>query len=149
MRAVVQRVSSSKVTVDNVVTGQINKGLLVLLGVTHEDTSKDVDYMIDKVLNLRIFEDENQKMNLSLKDIGGELLIVSQFTLYGDCRKGRRPGFSDAARPEVAIPLYEEFIEKAKKQGISVGTGKFGADMMVDIANNGPVTILLDSQKNF
>ncbi len=149
MRAVVQRVSSSKVTVDNVVTGQINQGLLVLLGVTHEDTSKDVDYMIDKVLNLRIFEDENQKMNLSLKDIGGELLIVSQFTLYGDCRKGRRPGFSDAARPEVAIPLYEEFIEKARKQDIKVGTGKFGADMMVDIANNGPVTILLDSQKNF
>ena len=149
MRAVVQRVSSSRVTVDNVVTGEINQGLLVLLGVTHEDTSKDVDYMIDKVLNLRIFEDENGKMNLSLKDINGELLIVSQFTLYGDCRKGRRPGFSDAARPEVAIPLYEEFIEKARKQNIKVGTGKFGADMMVDIANNGPVTILLDSQKNF
>ena len=149
MRAVVQRVSSSRVTVDNVVTGEINQGLLVLLGVTHEDTSKDVDYMIDKVLNLRIFEDENGKMNLSLKDINGELLIVSQFTLYGDCRKGRRPGFSDAARPEVAIPLYEEFIEKARKQDIKVGTGKFGADMMVDIANNGPVTILLDSQKNF
>ena len=149
MRAVVQRVSSSRVTVDNVVTGEINQGLLVLLGVTHEDTSKDVDYMIDKVLNLRIFEDENGKMNLSLKDINGELLIVSQFTLYGDWRKGRRPGFSDAARPEVAIPLYEEFIEKARKQDIKVGTGKFGADMMVDIANNGPVTILLDSQKNF
>ena len=149
MRAVVQRVSSSRVTVDNVVTGEINQGLLVLLGVTHEDTSKDVDYMIDKVLNLRIFEDENGKMNLSLKDINGELLIVSQFTLYGDCRKGRRPGFSDAARPEIAIPLYEEFIEKARKQDIKVGTGKFGADMMVDIANNGPVTILLDSQKNF
>ena len=149
MRAVVQRVSSSRVTVDNVVTGEINQGLLVLLGVTHEDTSKDVDYMIDKVLNLRIFEDENGKMNLSLKDINGELLIVSQFTLYGDCRKGRRPGFSDAARPEVAIPLYEEFIEKARKEDIKVGTGKFGADMMVDIANNGPVTILLDSQKNF
>ena len=149
MRAVVQRVSSSRVTVDNVVTGEINQGLLVLLGVTHEDTSKDVDYMIDKVLNLRIFEDENGKMNLSLKDINGELLIVSQFTLYGDCRKGRRPGFSDAARPEVAIPLYEEFIKKARKEDIKVGTGKFGADMMVDIANNGPVTILLDSQKNF
>ena len=101
----VQRVSSSRVTVDDKVTGEINEGLLVLLGVTHEDTSKDVDYMIDKVLNLRIFEDENEKMNLSLKDIGGELLVVSQFTLYGDCRKGRRPGFSDAARPEVAIPL--------------------------------------------
>lgn len=149
MRAVVQRVSSSRVTVDDIVTGEINQGLLVLLGVTHEDTSKDVDYIIDKVLNLRIFEDENGKMNLSLKDIGGELLIVSQFTLYGDCRKGRRPGFSDAARPEVAIPLYEEFIEKARKQDIKVGTGKFGADMMVDIVNNGPVTILLDSEKKF
>ena len=149
MRAVVQRVSSSRVTVDDRVTGEINEGLLVLLGVTHEDTSKDVDYMIDKVLNLRIFEDENEKMNLSLKDIGGELLVVSQFTLYGDCRKGRRPGFSDAARPEVAIPLYEEFIEKARNQNIKVGTGEFGAHMMVNIFNNGPTTILLDSEKNF
>ena len=149
MRAVVQRVSSSKVTVDGNVTGEIKKGLLVLLGVTHEDTSKDVDYIIDKVLNLRIFEDENEKMNLSLKDIGGELLVVSQFTLYGDCRKGRRPGFSDAARPEVAIPLYEEFIEKARNQDIKVGTGEFGAHMMVNIVNNGPTTILLDSEKNF
>ena len=149
MRAVVQRVSSSKVTVDDRVTGEIKEGLLVLLGVTHEDTSKDVDYMIDKVLNLRIFEDENEKMNLSLKDIGGELLVVSQFTLYGDCRKGRRPGFSDAARPEVAIPLYEEFIEKARNQDIKVGTGEFGAHMMVNIVNNGPTTILLDSEKNF
>ena len=145
MRAVVQRVSSSRVTVDDRVTGEINEGLLVLLGVTHEDTSKDVDYMIDKVLNLRIFEDENEKMNLSLKDIGGELLVVSQFTLYGDCRKGRRPGFSDAARPEVAIPLYEEFIEKARNQDIKVGTGEFGAHMMVNIVNNGPTNILLDS----
>ena len=118
MRAVVQRVSSSKVTVDGQVTGEINKGLLVLLGVTHEDTSKDVDYIIDKTLNLRIFEDENEKMNLSLKDIGGELLVVSQFTLYGDCRKGRRPSFSTAARPEHATPLYEEFIERVKAEGI-------------------------------
>jgi D-tyrosyl-tRNA(Tyr) deacylase len=149
MRAVVQRVSSSRVTVDDRVTGEINEGLLVLLGVTHEDTSKDVDYMIDKVLNLRIFEDENEKMNLSLKDIGGELLVVSQFTLYGDCRKGRRPGFSDAARPEVAIPLYEEFIEKASKQNIKVGTGKFGANMMVELTNEGPVTILIDSERTF
>lgn len=149
MRAVVQRVSSSRVTVDDRTTGEINQGLLVLLGVTHEDTSKDVDYMIDKVLNLRIFEDENEKMNLSLKDVGGELLVVSQFTLYGDCRKGRRPGFSDAARPDIAIPLYEEFVEKAKKQDIKVGTGEFGAHMVVDIVNNGPVTILLDSQRNF
>lgn len=149
MRAVVQRVSSSKVTVEDTIKGQINKGLLVLLGVTHEDTSKDVDYMIDKILNLRIFEDENGKMNLSLKDVGGELLVVSQFTLYGDCRKGKRPSFSNAARPEVATPLYEEFIQKSKEQNIIVQTGQFGAHMMVDLTNDGPVTILLDSSKNF
>ncbi|MGX4598526.1 D-aminoacyl-tRNA deacylase [Faecalimicrobium sp. JNUCC 81] len=149
MRAVVQRVSSSKVTVENNVIGQINKGLLVLLGVTHEDTSKDVDYMIDKILNLRIFEDENDKMNLSLKDVGGELLVVSQFTLYGDCRKGKRPSFSNAARPDLATKLYEEFIQKAKEQNVVVGTGQFGAHMMVDLINDGPVTMLLESNKSF
>jgi len=149
MRAVVQRVSSSKVTVDGELTGKIDKGLLVLLGVTHEDTSKDVDYIIDKVLNLRIFEDENEKMNLSLKDVSGELLVVSQFTLYGDCRKGRRPSFSSAARPEVATKLYEEFIEKARKEGIVTQTGQFGAHMMVDLTNDGPVTILLESNRDF
>ena len=149
MRAVVQRVSSSNVTVDGDVIGNINKGLLVLLGVTHEDTSKDVDYIIDKVLNLRIFEDENEKMNLSLKDVEGELLVVSQFTLYGDCRKGRRPSFSSAARPEVATKLYEEFIEKARKEGIVTQTGQFGAHMMVDLTNDGPVTILLESNRDF
>ena len=153
MRAVVQRVSSSKVTVDGQVTGEINKGLLVLLGVTHEDTSKDVDYIIDKTLNLRIFEDENEKMNLSLKDIGGELLVVSQFTLYGDCRKGRRPNFMNALGGSEAEVLYNKFIimenEKIKKQGINVGTGQFGAHMMVDLTNDGPVTILLDSSKSF
>ncbi|MEG1312109.1 MAG: D-aminoacyl-tRNA deacylase, partial [Romboutsia sp.] len=106
MRAVVQRVSSSKVTVENNVVGKINKGLLVLLGVTHEDKSSDVDYLIDKIINLRIFEDKNEKMNLSLKDVGGELLVVSQFTLYGDCRKGKRPSFSNAARPDLATQLY-------------------------------------------
>lgn len=149
MRAVVQRVSSSKVTVDGELTGKIDKGLLVLLGVTHEDTSKDVDYIIDKVLNLRIFEDENEKMNLSLKDINGELLVVSQFTLYGDCRKGRRPNFTNAAKPDLANELYEEFIEKASKQNIKVGTGKFGANMMVELTNEGPVTILIDSERTF
>jgi D-tyrosyl-tRNA(Tyr) deacylase len=149
MRAVVQRVSSSKVTVDDRITGEISKGLLVLLGVTHEDTSKDVDYMIDKILNLRIFEDENEKMNLSLKDVNGELLVVSQFTLYGDCRKGKRPSFSNAARPDLATTLYEEFIEKAKVQEVVVGTGDFGAHMMVDLTNDGPVTILLESNKSF
>ena len=149
MRAVVQRVSSSRVTVDDRVTGEINEGLLVLSGVTHEDTSKDVDYMIDKVLNLRIFEDENEKMNLSLKDVEGELLVVSQFTLYGDCRKGRRPSFSTAARPELATKLYEEFIEKLRKEGIVTQTGQFGAHMMVDLTNDGPVTILLESNRTF
>ena len=149
MRAVVQRVSSSKVTVDEEVVGKVNKGLLVLLGVTHDDTSKDVDYMVDKVTNLRIFEDENDKMNLSLKDIDGEILAVSQFTLYGDCRRGRRPSFSDAARPELANPLYEEFVQKVRDLGINVGTGKFGAHMMVDLTNDGPVTILLESRKEF
>lgn len=149
MRIVVQRVSSSRVIVDDAVTGQINKGLLVLLGVTHEDKSCDVDYMIDKILNLRIFEDENGKMNLSLKDVEGELLVVSQFTLYGDCRKGKRPSFSNAAKPNIATELYEEFVSKAKLQGITVGTGQFGAHMMVDLTNDGPVTILLDSSKIF
>ena len=149
MRAVVQRVSSSKVTVDGNITGEIKRGLLVLLGVTHEDTSKDVDYIIDKVLNLRIFEDENEKMNLSLKDVEGELLVVSQFTLYGDCRKGRRPSFSTAARPELATKLYEEFIEKSRKEGIVTQSGQFGAHMMVDLTNDGPVTILLESNRTF
>ena len=149
MRAVVQKVSSSKVTVDGETIGKIDQGLMVLLGVTHDDTSKDVDYMVDKVTNLRIFEDEEGKMNLSLKDIGGDVLAVSQFTLYGDARRGRRPSFSDAARPEVANPLYEEFIEKVKTQGINVETGKFGAHMMVDLTNDGPVTILLESRKEF
>ncbi|MFQ7520092.1 D-aminoacyl-tRNA deacylase [uncultured Intestinibacter sp.] len=149
MRAVVQRVASSRVTVDERVTGEVKKGLLVLLGVTHDDTSKDVDYMVDKVTNLRIFEDENDKMNLSLKDIGGEVMAVSQFTLYGDARKGRRPSFSDAARPDVANPLYEEFVEKLRAQGITVGTGVFGAHMMVELTNDGPVTILLESKKAF
>ena len=149
MRAVVQRVSSSKVTVDEEIVGQIDNGLLVLLGVTHDDESKDVDYMVEKITNLRIFEDENDKMNLSLKDVGGEILAVSQFTLYGDCRRGRRPSFTDAARPEKANPLYEEFVTKVEDLGKKVGTGKFGAHMMVDLTNDGPVTILLEARKEF
>ena len=144
MRAVVQRVSSSKVTVDGEVTGEINKGLLVLLGVTHEDTSKDVDYIIDKVLNLRIFEDENEKMNLSLKDVGGQLLIVSQFTLYGDCSEGNRPSFIEAARPDEAIPLYEYFCNECEQKGFDVQKGIFGADMKVQLLNDGPVTIIIE-----
>ncbi|MBP3930769.1 MAG: D-tyrosyl-tRNA(Tyr) deacylase [Peptostreptococcaceae bacterium] len=149
MRAVVQRVASSRVSVDENITGEIERGLLVLLGVTHEDSSADVDYLLEKIVNLRIFEDENEKMNLSLKDINGELLVVSQFTLYGDCRKGRRPNFTNAAKPDLANELYEEFIEKASKQNIKVGTGKFGANMMVELTNEGPVTILIDSERTF
>ena len=149
MRAVVQRVSRSEVTVDGRTTGKINKGLLVLLGVTHGDTSKDVDYIVDKTINLRIFEDENDKMNLSLKDIGGEMLAVSQFTLYGHCRKGRRPSFTNAAAPEEADKLYQEFVKKVSEQGINTETGEFGAHMMVDLVNDGPVTILLESNKSF
>lgn len=149
MRAVVQRVSSSNVTVDENEISNIDKGLLVLLGVTHRDSSKDVDYLLEKIVNLRIFEDENEKMNLSLKDINGELLVVSQFTLYGDCRKGRRPNFTEAAKPDLANDLYEEFVEKARRQSINVGTGKFGAHMMVELINDGPVTMLIDSEKHF
>ena len=149
MRAVVQRVASSRVSVDENITGEIERGLLVLLGVTHEDSSADVDYLLEKIVNLRIFEDENEKMNLSLKDINGELLVISQFTLYGDCRKGRRPNFTNAAKPDLANELYEEFIEKASKQNIKVGTGKFGANMMVELTNEGPVTILIDSERTF
>ena len=146
MRAVVQRVSSSRVTVDERVTGEVKKGLLVLLGVTHDDTSKDVDYMVDKVTNLRIFEDENDNMNLSLKDVNGELLIVSQFTLYANCKEGNRPSFVEAAKPDIAIPLYEYFVSECKKIIPVVETGIFGADMKVDLLNDGPVTIIMDSK---
>ncbi|MCK8059032.1 MULTISPECIES: D-aminoacyl-tRNA deacylase [unclassified Fusibacter] len=149
MRAVVQRVTSSSVTVDNKVTGAIKKGLMVLLGVHEEDTNKDLDYMAEKLVNLRIFEDEEDVMNLSLLDIGGEALIVSQFTLMGDVRKGRRPSYSKAAKPDDANSMYEAFVEKIRSYGIKVGTGVFQADMLVDIKNDGPVTILLDSHKNF
>lgn len=149
MRAIVQRVKSSSVKVDNEVIGKIDKGLMVLLGVHVDDTEKDLDYIYRKVKGLRIFEDENDQMNLGLEDVGGELLVISQFTLYGDARKGRRPSFIDAARPDKAIPLYEKFIEKAKADGIKCETGEFGADMEVEIINDGPVTILLDSSKAF
>lgn len=152
MRIVVQRVSSASVSFfegDIKITNSIEKGLQVLLGVTDTDTTKDIDYLVDKVIGLRIFEDDEEKMNLSLKDIGGELLLVSQFTLYGDVRKGKRPSFSTAAKPEYANELYELFVEKVRKAGIKCETGKFGADMKLLINNDGPVTILLDSQKIF
>lgn len=149
MRGVVQRVKHAKVTVDNKVIGQIEHGIMLLLSVEDNDDEKDLEYMTDKVVNLRIFEDDEGKMNKSLLDVNGSILVVSQFTLHGDARKGRRPSFIAAARPEKAIPLYEKFIQNMKNQGIKTETGEFGADMEVLICNDGPVTILLDSKKVF
>ncbi|ACA56704.1 D-tyrosyl-tRNA(Tyr) deacylase [Clostridium botulinum] len=149
MRAVVQRVISSKVEVDGKVIGSIGKGLNVLLGISKEDTEEDIKYLKEKIINLRIFEDENEKLNKSLLDIGGDIIIVSQFTLYGDCRKGRRPSFIEALGGEEAYILYNKFIESIKKEVNNVATGEFGADMKVYIENDGPVTILLDSKKTF
>lgn len=149
MRGVVQRVKCANVMVDNNVIGEINHGILLFLGVEDNDEEKDLEYMCDKVPNLRIFEDEEGKMNKSLIDIEGSLLVISQFTLLGDARKGRRPSFSEAARPEKAIPMYENFIEKMKNLNINTQSGEFGADMKVELINDGPVTILLDSKKLF
>ncbi|MGZ4030754.1 MAG: D-aminoacyl-tRNA deacylase [Tumebacillaceae bacterium] len=149
MRVVVQRASRGKVTVEGQVTGEIGRGYVLLVGVTHEDTREDADYLVEKIANLRIFEDESGKMNLSLLDVGGAILSVSQFTLYGDCRKGRRPNFMDAARPDQANELYEYFNEKARSMGVQVETGVFGAMMDVELVNDGPVTLLLDSKRQF
>lgn len=149
MRAVIQRVSRARVTVGDEVTGEIGRGILLLLGVAREDAEKDALYLLEKTLNLRIFEDADDKMNLSLLDIGGDLLVVSQFTLYGDSRKGRRPSFIDAAPPAEANALYEFFVQEARKQVTNVGTGRFQAMMDVELVNDGPVTILLDSGKSF
>ncbi|NLZ49599.1 MAG: D-tyrosyl-tRNA(Tyr) deacylase [Clostridiales bacterium] len=149
MRAVVQRVTSSNVKVGGAIVGEIGKGIMVLIGISKDDTMEDIIYTKDKLINLRIFEDSEGKMNLSLKDIGGELLIVSQFTLYGDCRKGRRPNFMEALSGEEANKLYEAFVEECKKEELTVQTGVFGANMEVNIVNDGPVTLLIDSKKNF
>ena len=149
MRAVVQRVDKADVTGDGQVTGSVKKGLLVLLGVADGDTEKDLQYMVDKVTGLRIFEDDADKMNLSVKDVGGELLVVSQFTLCGDARKGKRPSFDKAAKPELANAYYEKFVEMCRAQCLHVETGVFRAHMLVGLVNNGPVTILLDSTKLF
>ena len=149
MRAVVQRVDKADVTVDGQVTGSVKKGLLVLLGVADGDTEKDLQYMVDKVTGLRIFEDDADKMNLSVKDVGGELLVVSQFTLCGDARKGKRPSFDKAAKPDLANAYYEKFVELCRAKGLHVETGVFRAHMLVGLVNNGPVTILLDSTKLF
>lgn len=145
MRAIVQRVSSASVTIDGRIVGNIGDGLVILLGITHNDTEKEVAFLSEKCANLRIFNDENDKMNLSLLDIGGEALIVSQFTLYGSCRKGRRPNFTEAAKPDHAIPLYEKFISSLRRLGIKVATGEFGAMMMVEIHNDGPVTLMVET----
>lgn len=144
MKLVVQRVSNAKVEVDKKITGQIENGFMVLCGITHDDTKKTADYLAKKLCNLRVFEDENEKMNLSIKDIGGKLLIISQFTLYADCSSGNRPSFINAAKPEFANELYEYFIEKCKQEGIAVEKGIFGAHMEVSLLNNGPVTIILE-----
>lgn len=149
LRAVVQRVSSSSVKVNGEVVGAINKGFNVLIGISKDDTIEDLKYIKDKIMNLRVFEDENEKLNLSIKDVSGELLIISQFTLYGDCRKGRRPNFMEALGGDEAKKLYEEFLKLFEDEDIKVETGIFGADMKVSIENNGPVTLLLESKKNF
>lgn len=149
MRAVLQRVTRGSVTVGGQVIGEIGPGLVVLLGIGQEDGTEDIQYLAEKIVNLRIFEDAEGKMNLSALDKGLELLVISQFTLYGDCRKGRRPSFSSAAPPKDAIALYEEFVEEISKYGLKVETGEFQAMMDVQLVNTGPVTMLLDSKRNF
>ncbi len=149
MRAVVQRVKSANVKFEDNIIGSIEQGILLLLGVEESDEEKDLDYMCEKVPNLRIFEDENGKMNKSLLDVEGSILVISQFTLLGDARKGRRPSFILAAQPDKAIPMYEKYIANMKGKGIYTQAGEFGADMKVELINDGPVTILLDSKKVF
>jgi D-aminoacyl-tRNA deacylase len=149
MRGVVQRVSHARVTIDQEPVGTIGPGLVVLLGIHAGDGEKEARWLADKIVNLRIFEDDQGLMNRSLLDIGGEMLIVSQFTLYGDCRKGRRPGYSAAARPEIAEPLYEQFIRMVQQRGVTTATGRFQAMMQVELVNDGPVTLLLDSSGTF
>lgn len=146
MKVVIQRAKDASVAIDNKIVGSIDKGFVLLVGVTHEDTKEDVDYLVNKVINLRIFEDEEGKMNLSLKDTKGSILSISQFTLFADTRKGRRPSFVHAAKPEYANELYEKFNEKLRNEAIHVETGEFGAEMDVSLTNDGPVTIIIDSK---
>ena len=147
MRAVLTRVKSASVTIDGNVVGKIGQGFLILLGVTHEDTEAQAVKLADKLVGLRIFEDEDGKMNRGLETVDGEILVVSQFTLYGICRKGRRPDFLAAARPEVAIPLYEKFVQLIRDKGIHVETGEFGAEMLVESVNDGPLTLIVDTDQ--
>ena len=149
MKIVIQRVKQSKVKVNSEVIGKIDKGLLILIGAEKGDNKSDVDYLVSKVLNLRIFEDDNSKMNHCVLDIIGEILVVSQFTLLGDCREGRRPSFDKAAKGEDALELYENFVSELKKSELKIQTGKFGAHMQVELTNDGPVTLILDSKKVF
>lgn len=149
MRAIVQRVKSSSVEIEENVVASIKKGILVFLGVGKEDGEEDIDYMVNKILGLRIFEDDGEKMNLSLADINGELLVVSQFTLYGDVRKGKRPSFTQSAPPDIGKAIYEKFLNKCEEYGRRPERGVFGADMKVHLINDGPVTIMLDSKKTF
>ena len=147
MRAVLTRVKDASVTIDGKVHGQIGEGFLILLGITHEDTEAQAVKLADKLTGLRIFEDENGKMNRGLDEVKGELLVVSQFTLYGNCKKGRRPEFLAAARPDVAIPLYEKFVELCRAKGFHTETGEFGAYMQVDSLNDGPLTLVVDTDQ--
>ena len=149
MRIVVQRVTRSSVTIKGELISEIGKGLMALIGVQEGDTEKDADYMADKLLKLRIFEDENDKMNRSILDAGGEILAISQFTLHGDVRHGRRPSFIRAARPEVAVPMYDAYCQGLREAGIHVETGIFQTDMKVSLVNDGPVTLLIDSRRTF
>ena len=147
MKVVVQRAKRAKVTVNGEVVGSIDHGLVLLVGVTHSDTIEDAAFIADKIAHLRIFEDESGKMNISVLDVGGEILSVSQFTLYGDCRKGRRPNFMEAAKPDHALPIYEAMNEALRQKGIRVETGKFGAMMEVELINDGPVTLIVESKE--
>lgn len=147
MRAIVTRVASASVRISGEIKGEIGRGFLVLVGVTHSDTRAEADKLAGKIMGLRVFEDENGKMNRSLSDIGGSVLVISQFTLYGNCKRGRRPEFLSAARPETAVPLYEYFLERCGQSGIPVEAGVFGADMAVESINDGPVTLILDTDE--
>ena len=149
MRAVLQRVTRASVKVEDEAVGEIEAGLVVLLGIAHDDALPDVEYLVEKISNLRLFDDAEGRMNLSVKDVGGSLLVVSQFTLYGDARRGRRPSWSDAAQPGLAEPLYEHFVAAARRSVARVATGSFRRMMRVELINDGPVTILLDSRKLF
>lgn len=146
MKVVVQRSKEASVSVNKKIIGKIDKGLVLLVGITHEDTVEDAAYLAEKIVHLRIFEDENEKMNYSLTDIKGQILSISQFTLYGDCRKGRRPNFMDAAKPDHALFIYEEFNRLLREKGITVATGEFGAMMDVQLINDGPVTLIVESK---